>query len=692
MSSTCERVTLGRVDRIPKYSSPPPILDRRYWALLREILQSGQVARELKQTVIRIPVLPTLASFLARLPEVPKSGGHEEQEELLAAVNACYETLLPLSVSSTNIDPLLACSTSYIASSDKLTATSQEWVKTGGLLCKSLDKLPNERNTQKKLSAAILDKALPNVLALYGTHVAQATRSAALDIVAKLLFSQGNLQRMFSQPLASVEDAEKCLQELFTAFKRLTTKDANSVPPLLAFLPDCFSALYAALQVNAAELFVHRGASTSSRSAAETYVQQQARYAVFSFLQACIGVLGSASKGSASQCADSLLVSVEQQPVYAAGPGEANQAWLRVFKRFASLYVSERITIAGLHTLARIDFEAVQDVLPAVLSSLSSAIDDEKGTKFIETAIEYYGKTRQLPHLLGLVEEALLAGPSGLDDADFDAYFCCPLLCIETRERMKLECSASLSGQQAAAVAQAYARSFAAQTEVALLAAAAAEGETLRSKKRKTGKGESKSGVSGGGSSNRMQELAAYRALALAQMLACLPSEALSNAIELSQVCAQLGQSFKQGSASQAVQVAAAAYMLLQASGAELPALDTANSMYKLSAWSLRLQALRAGLRTQHRGVLPLVFESIGKAKGSWTGYTHRFDEGSYGIAAWYLVAQQHLGFIKYIRRYLRIRYNADSVHPAARMRQTNNVNMLYVSRWNTARARKGVL
>jgi hypothetical protein len=45
--------------------------------------------------------------------------------------------------------------------------------------------------------------------------------------------------------------------------------------------------------------------------------------------------------------------------------------------------------------------------------------------------------------------------------------------------------------------------------------------------------------------------------------------------------------------------------------------------------------------------ILPDLFDSIEKAKGSWSGYTHRLDEGTFGIALWHLIVQQHLDLIK---------------------------------------------
>lgn len=127
-------------------SSLPPLLDTRYWTLLHDILANGNVTRELKQTVIRIPVLPTLASFLARLPELASP----DHKQLLHAVDGCYAILLPLTVSSSNTDALVACTSSYIASSSKV-KESQEWTSIGSLLTESLTKLPADRSTQKKV-------------------------------------------------------------------------------------------------------------------------------------------------------------------------------------------------------------------------------------------------------------------------------------------------------------------------------------------------------------------------------------------------------------------------------------------------------------------------------------------------------------------------------------------------------------
>jgi hypothetical protein len=389
-----------------------------------------------------------------------------------------------------------------------------------------------------------------------------------LALISKLFFSAGNLERFFSGPLISVDTAEKCLQELFAAFKK-ANKDGINTFAILAFLPDCLQAFYTALQANAADLFAIRGPTTSSRSAAETHIQQQTRYAIFGFLSSSLSLVQTGTWDAASRCTEALLKFVEDKPVYAAGPGEANQDWLRVLRKFGSLHADSRISITGLHTLARIDFAAVQDILPSVLVELASSEEEEEveeGGHFVETAIEYHGKTRQLPHFLSLVEEAIGSGPKSLDDSALDAFFQGPLLRIETREKISLECAASLSSSQALSLVEAYLRAFKAQLDIVLRPSSDA-GEMPKAKKRKTGKTEPQ---------REVQELAAYRTFALAQILSCIlgavappagEEELLVLSGTVSEIGDRLGSALQQGNKmSSAVHVAAAGLLVLGSS------------------------------------------------------------------------------------------------------------------------------
>ena len=106
--------------------------------------------RQLVQTLSRIPVLPTLATFLARFPAV-----HDDADALVDAVAACYTIVLPAAKASATVDALLACVEAYITSYAKLVSkagkvTIEKWQLLGDILVTAVKALPSTDKTVPK--------------------------------------------------------------------------------------------------------------------------------------------------------------------------------------------------------------------------------------------------------------------------------------------------------------------------------------------------------------------------------------------------------------------------------------------------------------------------------------------------------------------------------------------------------------
>lgn len=348
---------------------------------------------------------------------------------------------------------------------------------------------------------------------LSALHGSEANQRILLDVSTCLLFSEGNLHRLFPQTIVSVEAASKSLSEVFAAFGKC--KDMRAVAD---FLPSLFSAYIRAIRGCATELFALKGASTSSRSAAETHVQQQTRHAIFGFLKSSLALLSKMSKEEGSTRAlQKLLSTMEDKAIYAAGPGEANQEWLKILQAcstsLAEQDMSDPITgayvLEALSSLAKIDFAAIEADLPALfvdMAPLSSPI----AVALFQIAIDFHGKTRQLPILFALLEDTIASVDS---EADFNAIFTGPLLCIATRASLVRECTVSLGTTQVSPLVDVLVRELGTHLDAAHLTAAGAPSEPTK-KKRKVGKGESSAAGS------KSQRAAAMRYQALSQLLA----------------------------------------------------------------------------------------------------------------------------------------------------------------------------
>ena len=134
-----------------------PLLNCLYWELLQDLLKSEISQRDLKQCLQRIPVIPTLASFLSRFASISPSSlslgvvNDPSRTDLLNAVNACYSIFLPLISNSNTADALLDCLKSFLQSST-LIKHSKEWLHMANLLVAALQSLPlYDKNMQKKV-------------------------------------------------------------------------------------------------------------------------------------------------------------------------------------------------------------------------------------------------------------------------------------------------------------------------------------------------------------------------------------------------------------------------------------------------------------------------------------------------------------------------------------------------------------
>ena len=378
-----------------------------------------------------------------------------------------------------------------------------------------------------------MDRALTQFVIAYDSDAASAElKSRLLDISSTLIFSEGNLQRIFLQTLTSVEVAVKSLQDIFSAFTK-TLADRKHTKSVIHLLPSLFVSYASTIQRLSGQLFAPKGASTSSRSAAETHVQLEFRHAIFGFLQSTITLLSSVVDMNTDEqaCSASALTAVLQymefQPVYAAGPGDANQEWLGVLRHAAQLLqalladtqASEK-AMEGLCALARIDFTAVETALSGLFRAVATRSSD-RNEAFLQIAIDYYGKTRQLPHFITMMEGAITSTMT--DSSMADVTFRGPLLSLSTRRAITKECSTSLSAAQSIPLLESLLKSCKLQLDQALSLYMMTVDTPHHKKKRRV----SYTTVSAPATSSSPEEAASWRFQALSQLLiAVLRSEA----------------------------------------------------------------------------------------------------------------------------------------------------------------------
>ena len=308
-----------------------------------------------------------------------------------------------------------------------------------------------------QFSQFFLDNALLDFLEAYGKAEVSELRTYLLEMAVFLLFSLGNLLRIFAQPLESVVATAKSLQYLFSALQK-AAGDQNTTEAVLRLVHELFAAYASRLRYNSGELFTPRGASISSRSAEETYIQQQLRHAIFAYLQAAIALLALSTRNytkhlsSTACCMNAMLKHLEGNNHYVAGPGDVNREWFGVLQSATSFLSSvlaaeggEAEAIHGLCVIERIDFTAIEEEFPRLLSTIADRPSTHNEV-LICGAIEYYGKTRQLPHFIEKLEEAVTSTMNNAIVARL--VFIGPLLSLFTRRALTKECSTSLGPTQ----------------------------------------------------------------------------------------------------------------------------------------------------------------------------------------------------------------------------------------------------
>lgn len=379
----------------------------------------------------------------------------------------------------------------------------------------------------QQLSAFFLDKALSSYLACYSRARSNTVEQHLLRFPATLLYNSDNLARIFPSTLASTVQATQCLSsEIFSALRKVAgsaktpaaAKTQGSEGRVLAGLPALFFSFADKLRTHSKDVFAIKGPSTSSRTAAELAIQNQYRHAVFAFLSASMDLFKSMTNSSGSNeeqvaAVSDMLLYIENNNLYIAGPAEANRSWLGVLRKASKVLTShKRSEISAFCTLARLDFMSLEEDLPHILQSVAATgrkgvgSDESSGNRqslaedLIRLSLAYYGKTRQLPELLSKIQVAV-ASELGRDDnlKIAEAIFKGSLLSIATRRAIEHECAGSLSASQADETLRMLLESCQEASDAATSQAAreANEGhpETPAKKKRRMGDGANPSSI-----------------------------------------------------------------------------------------------------------------------------------------------------------------------------------------------------
>lgn len=445
---------------------------------------------QLQQTLQKTPTLPILTALVQYVPELLKEDVSSDDSsrrkgkakaaegetahvvELLETVHQVYAMLLPSLSGSTITDQLLASlsswlshTTSFIESvdtSDNVACSS--WISIASLLTTTLQSfIKADKNAARKLHTFILShtnfsKAVMALQTMETSSPASAQLSAAVrQIFSVSLFSYQNLSRTLQPALLPSSTLEQLsstqlLREISAAVAANVATAGNNVLLLLPLLTD---ELDKALQKYGLDLLqknVRTNAAPMSTSAAETTALTFRRNATFSFLSMTLDVIVPlAASVDAARLVLHLVNHIEQKKLYTAAAGENSKSWMNVLCKtvqyLVDLYVASRSTeaVEAMTTVARLDFSAVEPALPDIMRAVSTDRHSSIGESFMQEAISYAARLRNLPTLVGQIADAF---SSPLADQKLPSLRS-SIISLPTRQLLAKECVDSLSADQA---------------------------------------------------------------------------------------------------------------------------------------------------------------------------------------------------------------------------------------------------
>ncbi|GJE87799.1 Urb2 domain-containing protein [Phanerochaete sordida] len=403
-----------------------PILDARYWTLLRDVLAASDVAKSRSAKAWLVPVLQrtplapvanaVLASWIHRTAAVP--------DQVPSAAD-CLSILWPLAVPKISPETLLDCL---------------------GSVVRLLADYPSFRQALDPAAHARVEHLLTQLVGSYRYALANASNKKKLFTA----FSTGHLQAwlecIHSQAgsaatiYADVYDAG--VETLFTVDVLRQTQDRDSpyLEPLAravgaspeaacAALPRLFAAFVAATRRHRAALF---GQSSHQAPGAAA---DQARQAALRFLAVCAALCAPVAPPALRwRTLAALLQALGAEGLYGADNGAVDDVLRRVGEDAIGALaqaVSENqqsvidYTLESLSTIVSIDYDLLSHSTPRILRLLLSVPSSSAPAyAYLKQLLDYHVKTRTLDVLV----EAILAACASQTQVDRSAASVSPLL------------------------------------------------------------------------------------------------------------------------------------------------------------------------------------------------------------------------------------------------------------------------
>ncbi|KAG1889396.1 Urb2/Npa2 family-domain-containing protein [Suillus subluteus] len=392
---------LTRLLKDKSKTSDNPVIDARYWSLLRKVLDGsvGAGARGLKvwlgSLLNRTPLAPIIISILTLLGDLPVT----EAKELLALVRPCFFVLWPLSVHKIGVETLLECLGAVLNVSAEL--VNDEIL---GGICEAIvssyrEALGNAGN-KKKLPAIFLQNYLSSWIHAISpsSHLSPQLNKVVYAAGTETLFSLDALR------------ASSSSESLFTALS--LPNPPSTINPAIPLLPRLFSTHTHFLRRYRTSLFPTSQNKIQNR-------ENDMRMTSMAFFASCLKLL--AGNNLSWEARVGLISIIESERIYASqGVGEVEvvkvrEDAVRVLEEEAEEEVV-RLALDVLAALARVDYDVIEPVvgrvLPRLILTHPSPSIQKSANVLLSLLLDFHSKTRTLHAYIHALFDACTSLPS----------------------------------------------------------------------------------------------------------------------------------------------------------------------------------------------------------------------------------------------------------------------------------------
>ncbi|KAG1810124.1 Urb2/Npa2 family-domain-containing protein [Suillus plorans] len=396
---------LTRLLKDKSKTSDNPVIDARYWSLLRKVLvldgSVGAGVRGLKvwlgSLLNRTPLAPIIISILTLLRDLPVT----KAKELLVPVHPCFSVLWPLSVHKIGVETLLECLGAVLNVSTEL---FDDVILDG--ICETIvfsyrEALGNAGN-KKKLPVTFLQSHLsPWIHAISSSsHLSPQLNKAVYAAGTETLFSLDTLR------------ASPSSESLFTALSSLPNSP-TTINLAIPLLPRLFSTHTHSLRRYRTSLFPASQNNIQNR-------ENDMRMTSMAFFASCLKLL--AGNDLSWDARVGLVSIIESERIYASqcvGEMEVEtirEDAVRVLEEEKAEQKVVGLALDVLAALATVDYDVIEPVvgriLPRLILTRPSPSIQKSANVLLNILLDFHSKTRTLHAYTHALFDACTSLPS----------------------------------------------------------------------------------------------------------------------------------------------------------------------------------------------------------------------------------------------------------------------------------------